>query len=106
MSRDNVEPLPIQTACEAISRLDGEALVALCDPNVRFESRITAVEDETYDGHQGVRQYMVNLTEAFGPPLQAVSSGLIAGSSHPAGRCGRIGSLQLDRGRTGCMQSL
>jgi len=83
MSRKNVEPLPIQTACEAISRLDGEALVALCDPNVRFESRITAVEDETYDGHQGVRQYMVNLTEAFGPPLQAVSSGLIAGSSPP-----------------------
>jgi len=81
MSRKNVEPLPIQTACEAISRLDGEALVALCDPNVRFESRITAVEDETYDGHQGVRQYMVNLTEAFGPPLQAVSSGLIAASS-------------------------
>jgi len=105
MSRDNVEPLPIQTACEAISRLDGEALVALCDPNVRFESRITAVEDETYDGHQGVRQYMVNL-EPSGRPSRRSARGSSPVPSHPAGRCGRIGSLQLDRGRTGCMQSL
>lgn len=59
------ESLPIRSAFEAISRMDADALVALCDPAVRFESRITAVEDATYEGHEGVRHYIANLAEAF-----------------------------------------
>jgi ketosteroid isomerase-like protein len=57
--------LPIAAAFEAISRLDADALVALCHPDVRFESRITAVEDATYEGHEGIRRYVANLSEAF-----------------------------------------
>ncbi len=62
---ENIEPLPIQVAYGAIARLDADALVGLCDPEVRFESRITAVEDAAYQGHQGVRRYISNLAEAF-----------------------------------------
>lgn len=49
----------------AIGGLDADALVALCDPAVRFESRITSVEDATYRGYEGARRYIVNLAEAF-----------------------------------------
>lgn len=35
------------------------------DPDVTFESRITAVEDATYHGHEGIRRYIANLAEAF-----------------------------------------
>jgi ketosteroid isomerase-like protein len=45
--------------------MDAEALVALCDPAVRFESRITAVESAWYEGHAGARRYIANLAEAF-----------------------------------------
>ena len=65
MSRENVEALPLEAAWEAISHMDADALVALCDPGVRFESRITAVEDATYLGHEGARRYIANLAEAF-----------------------------------------
>jgi ketosteroid isomerase-like protein len=65
MSREDVESLPLGPVFEAISRMDADALVALCDPDVRFESRITAVEDATYEGHEGVRRYVANLAEAF-----------------------------------------
>lgn len=45
--------------------MDADTLIALCDPAVRFESRITAVEAGTYEGHEGVRRYIANLAEAF-----------------------------------------
>ncbi|MEA2220361.1 MAG: hypothetical protein QOJ35_2987 [Solirubrobacteraceae bacterium] len=62
---ENVAPLPIRDAYVAISQLDADALVALCDPAVRFESRITAVEDATYEGHEGARRYIANIAGAF-----------------------------------------
>jgi ketosteroid isomerase-like protein len=62
MSQD---ALPLDEAFEAISRMDAVALMALCDPEVSFESRITAIEDATYRGHEGVRHYIANLIEAF-----------------------------------------
>jgi ketosteroid isomerase-like protein len=63
MSQENVEG--IERAYEAVSRLDAEALVALCDPAVEFRSRIAAAEDVTYRGHDGVRDYMTSLAEVF-----------------------------------------
>jgi molybdopterin synthase catalytic subunit/ketosteroid isomerase-like protein len=55
----------VRTGCAAISRLDAEACVAICDPDVEFESRITAVDDATYRGHDGVRRYIARLADAF-----------------------------------------
>jgi ketosteroid isomerase-like protein len=45
--------------------MDADALVEVCDPEVRFESRITAVEESVYEGHDGARRYIRNLQEAF-----------------------------------------
>ncbi len=63
MSQENA--LPLQAAYQAIARLDAYALVTLCEPGVQFESRITAVEQGSYEGHHGVRQFIHNLSEAF-----------------------------------------
>jgi 2-polyprenyl-3-methyl-5-hydroxy-6-metoxy-1,4-benzoquinol methylase/ketosteroid isomerase-like protein len=57
--------VPIEAAFDAISRMDADALVAVCDPKVSFESRVTAVEDASYQGHDGVRRYIANLGAAF-----------------------------------------
>jgi ketosteroid isomerase-like protein len=63
MSQANIES--IKRAYEAMSRLDAEALVALCDPEVEFRSRIASAEDVTYQGHDGVRAYIASLADAF-----------------------------------------
>ena len=55
----------IERAYEAMSRLDAEALVALCEPDVEFRSRIAEADDVTYRGHDGVRDYIATLAEAF-----------------------------------------
>jgi ketosteroid isomerase-like protein len=63
MSQENVER--IKRGYEALSRLDAEALVAVCEPDIEFRSRIGEAEDVTYHGHDGVRDYIANLSEAF-----------------------------------------
>jgi ketosteroid isomerase-like protein len=63
MSQENLEN--IERAYEAMSRLDAEALVALCDPDVEFRSRIAEADDMTYRGHGGVRDYIASLAEVF-----------------------------------------
>jgi ketosteroid isomerase-like protein len=65
MPTRSADSIPIGPAYDAISRMDADALVSLCDVAVKFESRITAVEAETYEGHDGVRRYIANLAEAF-----------------------------------------
>jgi ketosteroid isomerase-like protein len=63
MSQENVERIAL--GYEALSRLDAEALVGLCEPDVEFRSRIAAADDVTYRGHDGVRAYIASLAEAF-----------------------------------------
>jgi 2-polyprenyl-3-methyl-5-hydroxy-6-metoxy-1,4-benzoquinol methylase/ketosteroid isomerase-like protein len=65
MSSKDDQALPVGVAWDALARLDADALVAVCDPEIRFRSRITAVEGPAYEGHQGVRRYIANLTDAF-----------------------------------------
>ena len=77
MSRENVEG--IERAYEAMSGLDAEALVALCEPDVEFRSRIAEADDVTYRGHDGVRDYIASLTDVFEwvrtEPLDVVEEG-------------------------------
>jgi ketosteroid isomerase-like protein len=77
MSQENAES--IERAYDAMSRLDAEALVALCDPEVEFRSRIASADDVTYQGHEGVRDYIASLAEAFiwirTEPLEVVDGG-------------------------------
>jgi ketosteroid isomerase-like protein len=55
----------IARSYEAMSRLDGEAMVSLSDREVEFRSRVASAEDVTYCGHDGVRDYVASLAEAF-----------------------------------------
>ncbi len=71
--------LPLEAAYQAIARLDADALVSVCSPDVKFESRITAVEQDLYSGHDGARQFILNLAEAF-ESVDVESSGVIAES--------------------------
>jgi ketosteroid isomerase-like protein len=69
----------IERAYEAMSRLDAEALVAVCDPEVEFRWRIAEADDVTYRGHDGVRDYIASLAEAFEwiltEPLDVIEEG-------------------------------
>ena len=67
MSQENAESTveDIERAYQAISRLDAEAMVALCDPDVEFRSRVAEADDVTYRGHDGVRDYIASLAEVF-----------------------------------------
>ena len=77
MSQENTES--IGRAYEAMSRLDADAMVALCDPHVEFRSRIAEADDVTYRGHAGVRDYIASLTEVFEwirtEPLDVIEEG-------------------------------
>ena len=63
MSQENVELA--RMAYEAFNRRDADALVDLCDPEVRFESLIAESEGQVYRGHAGVRAFLRQQDEAF-----------------------------------------
>jgi ketosteroid isomerase-like protein len=65
MSSPSGEPLPVGPAWDAVGRLDAEALIEVCDADVTFESRITALEQHVYRGHEGIRRFIANLADAF-----------------------------------------
>jgi|SRR5215216_2018244 len=77
MSQENVER--IERGNEALSRLDAEGVVAVCEPDVEFRSRIGEAEDVTYHGHDGVRDWMASLSEVFewlhAEPLEIIDGG-------------------------------
>jgi ketosteroid isomerase-like protein len=77
MSQENIEG--IERAYEAMSRMDAEAMVALCEPDVEFRSRIAEADDVTYRGHDGVRVYITSLAEVFEwvqtEPLDVIEEG-------------------------------
>jgi len=66
VSQQNVEiEARIERAYEALSQLDAEAAVALCEPDVEFRSAIADADDVTYRGHDGVRDFIASLAEVF-----------------------------------------
>ena len=69
----------IKRAYEAMSRLDAEAMVALCEPDVEFRSRVAEADDVTYRGHDGVRDYIASMAEVFEwvrtEPLDVIDGG-------------------------------
>jgi uncharacterized protein len=77
MSQQNVER--IERGYQAVSQLDAEALVAICEPDVEFRSRVGEAEDVTYHGHDGLRDYIASLAEVFEwvqtEPLEIIDGG-------------------------------
>jgi ketosteroid isomerase-like protein len=55
----------VQLAYEAFKRFDGEALVALSDPDIEFRNS-AAAPGGTYRGHTGIRRYVKEIEGAFG----------------------------------------
>ena len=65
MSQENVE-LFIRAA-DAFNRRDLEALIAYCDPEIEFRSRIIELEGggDPYRGHDGIRKWWEDLFAVF-----------------------------------------
>jgi len=55
----------VEAAYAAMSSGDAEQMIPLCDPEVSLQSRITAVEEVTYRGYDGVRRFFGRLGDVF-----------------------------------------
>ena len=64
MSQENVEI--IEDAFAAMSRSDLNRLLSLTDPEVEFHSLIAEAEDQTYRGHDGVREWWEQVKGSLG----------------------------------------
>jgi ketosteroid isomerase-like protein len=42
-----------------------DAAIALADPSIEFSSRLNSIEGSTYRGHDGLRAYYHDMTDAF-----------------------------------------
>lgn len=54
----------VRGLADAINRRDPDAAVAVCDPDVEFLS-VLAVSGRAYFGHDGIRQYFVDISSAW-----------------------------------------
>ena len=57
-------------AYRALTEGDIEAMLALCDPDVEFVSRVTDIEGGAYRGLDGVREWWTRLFDVF-PSIEA-----------------------------------
>ncbi len=55
---------PVQGLADAITRVDPDAAVAVCHPEVEFLS-VLAVSGKAYVGHDGIRQYFEDVASAW-----------------------------------------
>jgi ketosteroid isomerase-like protein len=99
MSRENV--VIVRRALEAHSRMDADAIVALCDPQVEYQSRITPVDEVTYQGHDGIRRYITRLVEVFDwidvEPLEVLEDQDRALVTHRFRARGRGGGVEVEQ---------
>jgi ketosteroid isomerase-like protein len=64
MSRENVEV--VQQIADALGRRDLDLFLDVSDPAVEWHSSISVIaEGGAYHGHDGIRQYMSDVIEAF-----------------------------------------
>jgi ketosteroid isomerase-like protein len=63
MPAANVEV--VERILDATRRLDVETLLLACDPELEFVSLIGEVEGRSYHGHEGLRRFIADLSEAW-----------------------------------------
>ena len=102
MSQENVEiEARIERAYEALSQLDAEAAVSLCEPDVEFRSAIADADDVTYRGHDGVRDFIASLAEVFewvrAEALEVIGEGDRAVVCNRFRACGRRSGVEVDQ---------
>jgi ketosteroid isomerase-like protein len=107
MSHENVAN--IERAYQAVSRFDADALVALCQPDVEFRSRVGEADAVTYRGHDGVRDYIATLSEVFAwvrtEPLEVIDEGdraVVCNRFRARGRLSEVKSRTTSSMRSDC----
>jgi ketosteroid isomerase-like protein len=73
MSRENVELLRL--GYEAFNRGDFEGWLGALDPDVELDERYIAPDAAVYRGHDGVRRWLPEGSEAIGSPSFEVFAG-------------------------------
>jgi uncharacterized protein len=68
MSRENVEV--VQTASEAINNGDDERLLGLTASDIEIEASDLLLDQGTFRGHDGAREYAESLREVWGNSLR------------------------------------
>jgi ketosteroid isomerase-like protein len=63
MSQENVEL--VRTGLDAANREDIAAIIALTHPDIEFVALVADVEGRTYHGYDGIRQYFVDMHDAW-----------------------------------------
>jgi ketosteroid isomerase-like protein len=91
----------VRRAHEALNDGDVGALVAECDPDFRLDMSDRILNPEVYEGHEGIRRFLVDVHEAWETftwePEQLLESGdLVLSLVRSTGR-GRGSGLELDR---------
>ncbi|MEA2271966.1 MAG: SnoaL-like domain [Solirubrobacteraceae bacterium] len=90
----------VRALVDAWNRLDEEAFVALCDPDIEFVSILSRVEGHAYHGHEGVRRYFADI-RSLGRnhiELEALVQGddaTVVAREHVTG-AGRVSEASLD----------
>ena len=78
MSQENVEV--VEEAIKAVARQDAARLVELTDPKVEWCSFLAQLgEGGVYRGHDGIKRYVSDLSEAFDFLRTEVNDVLVAG---------------------------
>jgi ketosteroid isomerase-like protein len=91
----------IRRAHEALNSGDVEGLVAVCDPSFRLDMSDRVLNPAVYEGHEGIRQFVAEVHEAWETftwePEELLECGdLVLALIHSTGR-GRGSGLELDR---------
>jgi ketosteroid isomerase-like protein len=69
MSRENVEHH--RRFIEALNARDIEAIIACIDPSIEYHSTFAAADGAIYHGHDGMRSWHRDLTEAWGEEIRS-----------------------------------
>jgi ketosteroid isomerase-like protein len=72
MSQQNVELH--RRYIRAFNARDVEGLIACCDPNIELHSTFAAADGAVYHGHDGMRVYHQDMTDAWGDELGVETS--------------------------------
>jgi len=99
VSQENVELVRI--GVDAANREDIATLIALAHPDIEFVALIADVEGRTYHGYDGIRQYFVDMHDAWTESEYEVEDLIDAGSDHVVAlvrwrAAGRTSGIQVD----------
>jgi ketosteroid isomerase-like protein len=63
VSDSNIEV--VRRGYEAMQRMDIDALLEMCDPEVTFVSLVGQLEGTVYEGREGIRRFFADLLEVW-----------------------------------------